>query len=350
MTTIPHAALPDTITMRAGTLDDSDDYASLHNRIAHHYGRIQTALEGAEIRNRWENTSRFDLSKSSVFLWTKDEAGDDTLVGYIIVFDDENPPVHPYIVSGVHPDYLNMGLEDILIEWGEQRASQAIDRCPPEARVSYRTGTMSDEVERIEALKRNDYTEIRNFLRMFIQLDETEPSLAPFPPGIVMRHQKWPDDLHTMVQADRDGFKDHWGYVETPFEEHVTDVKEWLDSTTYFDEELFYYAWDEASERIAGICWCFNRQHNDPTVAYVDALAVMPLYRKQGLGLAMLRYAFNDLWKRSHRAVALHVDATSLTNATRLYEKAGMHEDQRSINFEKLARDGVEMETVEAAN
>jgi hypothetical protein len=43
--------------------------------------------------------------------------------------------------------------------------------------------------------------------------------------------------------------------------------------------------------------------------------------------------------------VGLGVDATSLTGATRLYEKAGMHVQRKSVTYEKMLRAGRDLTT-----
>ncbi len=64
-------------------------------------------------------------------------------------------------------------------------------------------------------------------------------------------------------------------------------------------------------------------------IAWVWQLAVRRAWRKRGLGLALLLHSFNEFYQRGDRAVGLGVDAQSLTGATRLYEKAGMHVTRR---------------------
>jgi mycothiol synthase len=53
-------------------------------------------------------------------------------------------------------------------------------------------------------------------------------------------------------------------------------------------------------------------------------LGVRRPWRRRGLGLALLRCAFGEFYRRDIRMVALAFDSQSLTGATRLYERAGM--------------------------
>jgi ribosomal protein S18 acetylase RimI-like enzyme len=63
------------------------------------------------------------------------------------------------------------------------------------------------------------------------------------------------------------------------------------------------------------------------------------------MGLALLHHAFGVLKQKGKTGVALHVDAQSLTGATRLYEKAGMHVDQLSHEYQLELRSGEDLAT-----
>jgi len=55
---------------------------------------------------------------------------------------------------------------------------------------------------------------------------------------------------------------------------------------------------------------------------------------------------FSEFFRRDIYTVYLSVDAQSLTGATRLYERAGMHIVKRSIQYEKELRVGREPGTL----
>jgi ribosomal protein S18 acetylase RimI-like enzyme len=61
--------------------------------------------------------------------------------------------------------------------------------------------------------------------------------------------------------------------------------------------------------------------------------------------MALLLTAFNDFHQRGYKRVGLGVDATNITNATRLYEKAGMHVTQQYDTYEKELRLGHDLAT-----
>jgi ribosomal protein S18 acetylase RimI-like enzyme len=75
----------------------------------------------------------------------------------------------------------------------------------------------------------------------------------------------------------------------------------------------------------------------------VNSLSVRRPWRRRGLGLALLQHAFGEFYRRDTMTVALGVDAQSLTGATRLYERAGMHVDRQYAVYEKELRPGREL-------
>ena len=69
--------------------------------------------------------------------------------------------------------------------------------------------------------------------------------------------------------------------------------------------------------------------------AWVGALGVRRQWRKRGLGLALLRHAFAEFYRRGQPRIGLGVDAQNPTGATRLYERAGMHIAYEAVAFSK---------------
>jgi ribosomal protein S18 acetylase RimI-like enzyme len=67
-------------------------------------------------------------------------------------------------------------------------------------------------------------------------------------------------------------------------------------------------------------------------------LAVRRPWRKRGLGYALLKQSFALFQARGFKTAGLGVDASSLTNAVALYERAGMHVKQQRLVFRKMLR------------
>ena len=90
---------------------------------------------------------------------------------------------------------------------------------------------------------------------------------------------------------------------------------------------------------------CHPKVVEDPDMGWVDVLGVRRPWRRRGLALALLHHTFGEFYQRGKRKVGLGVDAQSLTGATRLYEKAGMHVQRQYATYEKELRPGEELST-----
>ncbi len=115
--------------------------------------------------------------------------------------------------------------------------------------------------------------------------------------------------------------------------------KHWMLDREGFDPTLFFLAFD--GQQLAGCSLC-SYELGD---GWVNTLAVLRPWRKQGLGMALLLHSFGEFYRRGKRRVGLGVDSQNLTGATRLYQRAGMHVSREYISYEKELRAGIELST-----
>jgi ribosomal protein S18 acetylase RimI-like enzyme len=230
------------------------------------------------------------------------------------------------------------------MQWGIQRARRALAAAPAEARVGLGIETLSVQSAAQKLFEDHGFKLVRHILRMTIEL-EAAPEDAVWPEGITVHGMRRGQDERRVIQAFRESFSDHWGYVETPFEDTFERWMNYIDDNPDFDADLWFIA--EENGVIAGISLCWEKSFGDPNLGWVGTLGVLRPWRRRGLGMALLHHSFARLYERGQRKVGLGVDAQSLTGATRLYEKAGMHSDlqhQMSV-FELELRPGIDFST-----
>jgi GNAT superfamily N-acetyltransferase len=138
-----------------------------------------------------------------------------------------------------------------------------------------------------------------------------------------------------------ESFSDHFGHVDTPFEEGFQRFKHMMTNYEGFDPTLWFLAMN--GDHIVGVSLCRQHGYDNPEVGWVNTLGVRRPWRKHGIGLALLRHSFCELYCRGRRMAGLGVDAQNLTGALRLYENAGMHVHQAFDQFEKEIRPGREI-------
>ncbi len=321
------------------TLDDAGRYTDAVNAISAHIG-IKEKIEPSWALLEWEEPG-FDLGSSSLGVF--DAKG--LLAGYAIFWATSDTPVHPTVDWGVRPDFHAAELEKRLLEWAEAKAAGVIERCPAEARVSLRSATYLGFAFEEKALDEAGFKPRRHWFDMQIDLTE-RPAPPPLPAGFHPRPYRPEVDLPILVDVVRDSFSDHFGYIEQPFEKSLELFRHWLDNDPRFDPELVMLAADETSGDVAGCLIGLTQDHRKPDAGYVDTVGVRRAYRRRGLATAMLKRSFAQFWDRGTKIVRLDVDGESLTNAVALYERVGMRVFRQNVEYEKLIREGVELEKV----
>lgn len=184
----------------------------------------------------------------------------------------------------VHPAYAHTDLYPYLLERAEAGARELIALAPAEARVTLNTFCFA----RNRALPR---------------------------------------------MIERAGF----GYVRSSWRIEV--FEQWFLKSPGFDPTLWFIPFENG--QIVGTALCEYRGE----LGWVGSLSVRRPWRRKGVALALLRHVFGDFYHRGTRKVGLDVDAQSLTGATRLYEKAGMHIVYQENQYQKELRPGVELST-----
>jgi ribosomal protein S18 acetylase RimI-like enzyme len=320
-----------------GRMASMDDLPRIHHlgekKSLHYHGVPGFSLE--RLRNEYEIPG-FDITKSVHLV--EDRSG--KLAGLVEVWDESNPPVHPYVRFSVDPDLENQGLEDYLLAWGQERSHQVLDRVDPGFRVSIRSSADQAVKSSGKAIQAAGMKYIRHSFQM--QIEMADPPAAPvWPDGITMRLYNPDQDARTVYEVDEEAFQDHFGFVKEDPEEGFEKFMHHMAGDDSYDPSLWFLA--VAGEEIIGICLCRRYGPEDRTTGYVSSLGVKRAWRRQGIALALLQQSFGEYYKRGKTKVDLGVDAESLTGATDLYKKAGMFVLRRYDMYEKELRSGKEV-------
>jgi mycothiol synthase len=262
------------------------------------------------------------------------------LAGYIEVWTTSKPPVHPWIWGRVDPNYEGKGIGSWMLHWAEEHALRLLPDIPAELRFAPRIGIWHPAEKSKKLFEDFGYQYIRSNYHMLIEMDAPVPE-PQFPIGITLRTFNPETDAEAVYRADTEAFRDHYGFVESPFEEGFKRFKHFHIEHEGFDSSLWFIAMD--GDEIAGVNLCRPHSFDDPDMGWVGSLGVRRPWRKRGLGMALLRHSFNEFYCRGKRKIGLGVDAQNLTGALRLYENAGMHIHRAFDNYEKEVRPGKEL-------
>lgn len=262
------------------------------------------------------------------------------MVGYAELWDTHDPLVHTWWWARVHPEFEGQGIGTRLMKWAEKVSYEAMTRAPEEARFTLEAGAYTTYQPALDLLQGSGMKLKRHFYTMMMDLHEhIEP--PQLPENIIIRPMKNKEELPDIVRAVENAFQDHWGYVDNSYEAELAFWTHIVEADPSFDKDLFFLAMD--GDQIAGISLCWPKHGADEKMGWVGTLGVLRPWRRQGLGLALLKHSFRDLYQRGKNKVGLGVDANSLTGATRLYERAGMHVARQFDVYEKELRPGLNL-------
>ncbi|MFZ6026223.1 MAG: GNAT family N-acetyltransferase [Chloroflexota bacterium] len=334
--------LPPHYTLRPATLADVEETTALFNAAGEKLVGVADKFHADELAREWQSPG-YNLETDSCLAIAPNGA----IAGFIEFWDPSDPHVRYNVWGRTHPDHENRGIGTALLAWAEARAGQSIGKAPTDARLTLGGSTLASHAVAHDLYRAAGYQPVRAYLRMVIHMD-APPTEPAWPANVVLRAMR-PGDEVDMVRAFRDSFRDHWGFIESPFEEEMERWRANAFADPEFDPSLYFLAWE--GEQIAGVSLCWHKVSDDAEMGWVNILGVRRPWRKQGLGLALLRHSFGEFYRRGKRKVGLGVDAASLTGATRLYEKAGMRSDpaREMLVFEKELRPGVELRTEKVA-
>jgi mycothiol synthase len=260
----------------------------------------------------------------------------------IELYDTDTMHIAPYAFFRVRPDLRETDVPAWALEWIAQRAPANLPLAPAEARVALHTEVPASNRPIQAALEASGWEHERTDWTMEIDLEAAASLPEPvWPEGITVRSADLERDARALHATEADAFSDHYGYVPQPFEQ-------WFAFRTKFlkaEPDLWFMAMD--GDEVAGMALCSSQRGGQPDLGWISTLGVRRPWRRKGLALAILHHAFRELAARGKPRAGLGVDSQSLTGATRLYERAGMHVVREGYEYELVVRDGKDLRTLQ---
>lgn len=217
----------------------------------------------------------------------------------------------------VQPRWSGHGLSSFLLSRAEEESRRR-------GLKQVRAGMLAENDAARALFPALGFREVRHYFQMRLELDR-EPAQPDWPDGIAVTTFR-PEDARDFHRALNEAFANEWGWHATPFEEW----REFRLEDPAVDTSLWFVVRD--GDEIAAVARC---EANRDGGGWIGAIGVLKPWRRRGIGLALLQHAFAELRRRGFPHVGLGVDADNATNATRLYEKAGMRVLKEDVIYEK---------------
>jgi len=257
-----------------------------------------------DVRKQW---TELDLDKDA---WLLELDGD--LAGYA----DLHTGAHTFADGYVHPRHVGRGVGTRIIELTE---GEALAR----KLNTIQNAVLAADEHATALLESRDYSPIRHFYRMAIELDAPPPT-PEWPPGLQVEPLDYDKDAAAFHATLDEAFAEEFGHEP----ERGIDWRARRERRG-FDPELWFVVKDK--DEAAAALLCDVRFGG----GWIASIGVLEPWRRRGLGYALLLHGFNELYRRGEHRIALGVDAENPTGATRLYERAGMHKTFEAVVYEK---------------
>jgi mycothiol synthase len=249
--------------------------------------------------------------------WVAVDAG--VVVGYADVLADRPDRALLNPNGGVLPSHRRQGIGTRLIELAEARVREFEPR-PERLRTVVPGGT----AESIAFLQGRGYAESSRSWELNIELDG-EPPAPEWPEGLSVRTFRSGEEDEALFRLVNGAFSDNEGYEDQSFDRWASFML-----GPERDPELYFVVEDDEGALVGcTLCPWY------PDSGWIQQVAVRSDHRGRGLGMALLRHAFGELYRRGQRRVGLTVDSWNSTGAKRLYERAGMRVTLEHVKLEK---------------
>jgi GNAT superfamily N-acetyltransferase len=281
--------------VRPARLEDVESvYGLVEKQNIADYGQALRSLD--DLRKLW---GRIDLETD-----TCTAHADGQIAGYAELRDSDS--LYIYLA-----DRGNVDLAFQLLTILEEKAvAHKTEKVKLFTRISEKNNTL------LQLFASNGYKSNLSFLMMELEMDSPPPAADPVE-GITIRAFVPGQDETATYHADEEASQDKGYHTPLSYEEWVKRMR--MDQES-FDPGIWFIACE--GNEIVGVA--LNMHDRKTNIGWVDHLSVRRMWRRKGIGRALLLHSFGEFFRSGVRHVKLNVDSKSLTNAPRLYEQVGM--------------------------
>jgi mycothiol synthase len=301
------------VTLRPPRDDEFDAMLELMN--AHQLAAFGEADYTADDLRTWLTTPYVEIDRDIRVL-----ERDGRLIGYADADPTREEPPLWWCDVKLDPEVDAAEVVAELVAWLEERAVEG----------RLRVWTSEDDTRIVSAFTALGFEPVRHSYRMEIDL-AGDPREPVFPADVSVRTATAEDH-----RAVYDAVVEVWQDTNDPIDETFEEWAHWHVERDSYDPALWFLAL--AGDELAGFSIC-RTDPVDPHAGYVNLLGVRRAWRRQGLGEALLLRSFAAFRQRGLTRGTLGVDASSVTGATRLYERAGMRVYRDTVFLERAVRE-----------
>lgn len=230
-----------------------------------------------------------------------------------------------YSELDIHPEWREPVFVDEVV-WAMMDAVAELIERP----VEHRLGGPSGQDWRREGLERAGYTFDRVYNRMIATLSETMPG-PNLPDEFAIRPFAGEHEIEDWVSVFNNGFATH----HDPPTTNVAEKRHRMEEAGYMaDADLVL---NDSAGAMVGLARNSREiVDNGDDLGWVNSIVILPEYRGQGLGRALLQASMRALFDAGFERAILTVDTGNQTGAAHLYESVGFRIDHQFIQHVRV--------------
>lgn len=232
------------------------------------------------------------------------------------------------VFAKIDPDMRGTDLARVLLEAGRARAGDIAATHDVDCPQVFEGWASDDEPDMLQAYEMLGFEPVTYAATMVRPHLDDIPD-AVLPPPLEIRPVE-ESHLRTIWEADKEAFRDHWGYAE-PSENDFTRFLEF----PHRDESLWKVAWE--GDRVVGQVRTFinHAENNELGLrrGWTEFISTHREWRTRGVARALICASLRELEKRGMTDAALGVHTENLTGALQLYESLGYVVTERHTTF-----------------
>lgn len=271
-----------------------------------------------EMRRTYQHLNNSDASRDVIIAEMADEIAGYLRVEWQINTDGERLYSH---LGFVNPEQRRKGVGAAMLKWGQARLREIAASHPDDGPKLLESWASEKQTGLRSMLEKDDYRVVRWGYDM-CRPDLNNIVAFGLPIGLEVR-PVLPEHYSIIWAADREAFRDHWGYAES----NETHYQAWLANKVIFKPDLWKIAWDTATGEVAGQVRGFIDEAENESFGrrrgYCEFISVRRPWRRRGLARALIALTLREFKARGMTEAALGVDAQNPNGAVRVYEDCG---------------------------
>jgi mycothiol synthase len=321
------AALPD---LRARPYRKAADHPAMAEMITRWYraSGIDEITTAQDLDHNYAHLEHCDPDTDMVMV----ETTGGRLVGYTRTDWEQvvEGPRKYAVFAKIDPDWRETDLPLALLRAGRDHARAIADTHDVDCTKVFEGWVSEREPGFVKAYEALGFTPVTYGATMVRPHLDDIPD-APLPDDLEIRPVQ-ESHLRAIWEADKEAFRDHWGYSE-PSEE---DYRRFLEFP-HRDESLWKVAWD--GDRVAGQVRSFINADENAELGlhrgWTEFISTHRDWRNKGVARVLICASLRELKERGMTDAALGVHTENPTGAFQLYESLGYVVTDRYITFQQ---------------